>query len=149
MEQETKQKPEGYVFGRPTLYKPEYCEMLIKYGERGNYEAQFCADLGISLQCFNEWVHKYPDFGEAKRSFDAKIQAFMEKLGFNGMAGIPIKFKTADGKDVTTNPQRFNGTIWAMFMKNKHGYKDRQDITTNDQKIESGVVIYRPEKDKE
>ena len=26
-----KEKPEGYVFGRPTNYRPEYCQSIIEY----------------------------------------------------------------------------------------------------------------------
>lgn len=29
-----KEKPEGYVFGRPTNYLPEYCQAIIEYFDR-------------------------------------------------------------------------------------------------------------------
>jgi hypothetical protein len=31
----SKQKPEGYVFGRPTLYRPEYCQRAAEYMGEG------------------------------------------------------------------------------------------------------------------
>ena len=32
---QSKPKPEGYVFGRPTLYRPEYCERAIAFMSQG------------------------------------------------------------------------------------------------------------------
>jgi hypothetical protein len=36
----SKPKPEGYVFGRPTLYRPEYCQRAIHYPD-------FCHAINI------------------------------------------------------------------------------------------------------
>lgn len=41
---------------------------------------------------------------------------------------------------------KFSPTLWYMNMKNRFGWKDKQDITSNDREM-SGPVIYIPEED--
>ena len=36
--------------------------------------------------------------------------------------------------------KEFNSTLWYMNMKNRFGWKDRNDLTTNDKEIQPVVV---------
>lgn len=77
-----KPKPPGYVFGRPTLYKPEYCQKVIDLGRKGYSVVQMCADLGISRNTLEtEWPANYPDFSQAMADARAFSQAWWESEG--------------------------------------------------------------------
>jgi len=69
--------------GRPTKYKPEYCEKIIKYfnipitDEQGNandppYIQEFCLSIRINKSTLQEWVGKYPEFSNAYSIAKAK-----------------------------------------------------------------------------
>jgi len=138
-------KPTETPLGRPTLYKPEYCEKLIAHGKAGQSFETFAleCDPFVNIDTLYEWAKPSvnPDFSEAKKKFDVAYQKFWENTGFNGMMGIPVKFKTKDGKDIQSDPRKFNGVIWSMFMKNKLNWKDKQDITSNDKEIKAPMIL--------
>lgn len=65
----------GRHFGRPTKYRPRYCQDLIDYfkvptPEPGNPHAMayyptmyaFAARIGVSDETIADWCKKYPDF---------------------------------------------------------------------------------------
>lgn len=58
---------------------------------------------------------------------------YWERAGMNGMNG--------QIKD-------FNVIAWKFNIQNRHGWKDRQDMTSDDKEIK-GLVIYKPEKNKD
>ncbi len=60
------EKPEGYVFGRPTKYKPEYCQQLIEHMREGQSFWTFAAKIETSWEALSNWCEKHPDFREAK-----------------------------------------------------------------------------------
>ena len=43
-----KPKPEGYVFGRPTLYRPEYCRRAVDYMRQGYSVTALAGRLGMT-----------------------------------------------------------------------------------------------------
>src|SRR6266850_1123420 len=61
----SKPKPEGYVFGRPTLYRPEYCQMVIDKMAQGFSLTAFAGTIGVSKNAVYEWIRAHADFGDA------------------------------------------------------------------------------------
>ncbi len=61
----SKPKPEGYVFGRPTLYRPEYCQRAIDYMGQGYSVTALAGHLGMSKDAIYDWINLYPDFCHA------------------------------------------------------------------------------------
>ena len=74
-------KPEGYVFGRPTLYRPEYCEMVIQRMSEGFSLTAFAGFIGVSKHAIYEWIAAHADFGNAvARARAARVAALETKL---------------------------------------------------------------------
>lgn len=52
--------------GRPSEYKPEFCERVIEMGREGMSQAQIASELGVHRATIrNTWVKDHPEFKEA------------------------------------------------------------------------------------
>lgn len=51
--------------GRPTGYRPEFCEKVIDLACEGYSLLGFCGVIGVSRSSVNEWLLKHPSFSEA------------------------------------------------------------------------------------
>lgn len=119
--------------GRPTNYKPEYCEEIIKFfdieatrevilphyknGEISWEDKKilanslptiegFCAKLGIWKKVLHDWVKKHKEFGDAyKRAKELQAQIWQE----NSLLGL------------------YNPQFSIFFGKNCMGWKDKQE----------------------
>jgi len=114
-------------FGRPTKYKPEYCQQLIdffsvpttiyekitikkKNGEEQIIEKpvantlplfqRFISNIGISRDTLSEWTHKYKDFSDSVKKAKELQEAHLIENGIKG------RYDTAFGifvaKNITT-----------------------------------------------
>ena len=63
-----KEKPEGYVLGRPTKYRKEYCEQLVEWMREGKSFWTFASTIPCSIDTICEWTHQHEEFSEAKKS---------------------------------------------------------------------------------
>lgn len=68
-------------FGRPPMYRPEYCQMLIEHMSKGLSFESFAADLHTTRNTLYNWVDNYEDFLNAKEIGIEKCQQFYENLG--------------------------------------------------------------------
>lgn len=108
------QKPANPV-GRPTKYKPEYCQKLIKHMSKGLSFECFGATIGVARDAVYEWPKKHPEFAEAKAAaLDASL-LWWEEQGQKGMW-------------VDKEGPVLNNTIWVFSMKNRHGWRDNRDM---------------------
>ena len=57
-----------------SLYRPEYCEMLITHMAQGHSFQSFGAIAKVSRRTLFNWIHQHNDFKEAK------------EIGFDGIA---------------------------------------------------------------
>lgn len=92
-------KPEGYVFGRPTEYRPEHCAKVVEWGTLGKSRAWMAAQFGVSYQTLLNWEAAHPDFLEALARAEMQSQAHWEDLGHNNI-------KERD----------FNSSVWSRSM---------------------------------
>ena len=77
----SKPKPEGYVFGRPTLYRPEYCQRAIEFMGQGYSVTALAGHLGVTKNAVYEWMAAHRDFGDAiNRGRAARVAALETKL---------------------------------------------------------------------
>ena len=77
----SKPKPEGYVFGRPTLYRPEYCQRAIEFMGQGYSVTALAGHLGVTKNAVYEWMTAHRDFGDAiNRGRAARVAALEAKL---------------------------------------------------------------------
>jgi len=59
-----KKKPEGYVFGRPTLYKPQYVQEIIEHFDKPLYQKKIkiVQRMGVAVEVEVEVPNSFPTF---------------------------------------------------------------------------------------
>lgn len=112
--------------GRPTDYKPEYCEMLIKHMSDGYSFESFGAVVHCSKATLYNWKHDYPEFLEAQSTGSMYSSMFWEKLGIDGVKG---------------NLDGFNASAWIFNMKNRHNWKDKSETELSTSKDEDKKLV--------
>lgn len=139
-------KSAKHPVGRPTKYRKEYCDELLKFfnidpyfetpitytDKKGNVTekvnfiaadlptlAGFAKKIGISRDTLNEWTREHPEFSDAIK-----------------------KSKECQESILTTNALRgdYNPAFSIFFAKNNMGWKDRTDLTTNDKDLPTPLL---------
>ena len=100
--------------GRPSLYKEEYCEMLVEHCAKGLSFESFAGVVKVNRDTLYEWEKKHIQFSDAKKRAEAVCRLFWEEAGIKGLWG---------SKD-----RMFNATVWIFNMKNRFGWKDVKDV---------------------
>lgn len=115
------------TLGRPTLYDPKFCEMLVEHMSKGFSYESFAGVVSVSLDTLYNWEHLNPDFSEAKKIAVNKCRIFWEQTGIHGAWG---------GK-------AFQPAVWIFQMKNKFKWTDRVEIESDS--LKAIVLQYKPE----
>ncbi len=76
--------------GRPTDYRPEYCDKVVEWGKEGKSKAWMCAELDIVDQTMRNWGEAHPEFLDAitrglkhsQKWWEDKGQSSLDKAGF-------------------------------------------------------------------
>lgn len=98
--------------GRPTVYNPDYCAIVIAMLNEGASKYEIGHALGHSQQTLAEWAEKFEDFGEALKNGKDLSRGWWEAEGRKSL-----------------RDKEFNCALWYMNMKNRFGYTDKQDHT--------------------
>ena len=98
--------------GRPTKYKEEYCDMLIKHMSEGYSFESFAGVVGVSKQTIYDWLDANSQFLDAKQIAIEKCRLWWERAGMRGMMN--------DEKDL-----KFNAQVYNLNMKNRFNWSDR------------------------
>lgn len=101
--------------GRPSKYKPEFCEQLISFMSEGYSFEAFAGEIEVAIDSISKWVNEHKEFSEAKKIGQAISRKWWETAGQNGMYA---------GK-------AFNPTVWIFAMKNRFGWKDQLALSTD------------------
>lgn len=64
--------------GRPTKYKPEYCEQVIEIMSQGLSLTAFAGKISVARSSINEWIDNHEEFSEAVRVGKAKRTLALE-----------------------------------------------------------------------
>jgi hypothetical protein len=105
---------ENKPFGRPTKYKPEFCEIVIKKMKQGAAIKELPFYLDVCLDTIYEWRKVHADFSEALKKGE----------GFSEAVWMIKGRRSLRDKD-------FNYTGWYMNMKNRFGWADKTESTNN------------------
>lgn len=100
--------------GRPTSYRPEYCERVIEMGEEGKSITQMAATLGFDKATLLDWRAAHPDFATALTRATALAQKWWEDRGQSGLGD-----------------RNFNAALWMKIVASRYrdDYADRKEIT--------------------
>ena len=82
MGKEVKQKR---PVGRPSKYKPEYCERIIELGKQGYSHAELAADLEVDKHSMYRWAEQHEDFRTALHAAKTYEQAWFEREARSNM----------------------------------------------------------------
>lgn len=101
--------------GRPTKYRPEYCQQLIEHMSNGFSYETFAATIGCSRAVIYDWESQHPEFLDAKRAAFEKSQQWWEQQAALGL------WQDKDGPQLNT-------TLWIFNMKNRFGWTDKREV---------------------
>lgn len=69
--------------GRPTAYKPEYCEAVVEHMAEGASLTSFAASVGVCRATVTNWADEHPAFLAAVTRGKALCVAWWEKVNRN------------------------------------------------------------------
>lgn len=92
--------------GRPTDYKPEYCDMLIEHMGQGLSFSSFASDLNVAESTIYLWAQLHSEFSEAKKIGRGRQRVYYERKGV----------------------QSDNPAIFIWMTKNMLGWREPKDL---------------------
>ena len=99
------------VMGRPTLYKPEYCETILELGRKGYSQAMMAAHWEVAKATINDWAKANPDFSNALARARVLSQGWWEKKAQEGLEN-----------------REFNAALWKHSVTSRFR-EDYTDVT--------------------
>jgi hypothetical protein len=64
--------------GRPTNYRPEYCDMVIEFMADGYSVAAFAGHIRTTRQTIYNWANEHPEFFDALKTAQAMAARWWE-----------------------------------------------------------------------
>ena len=125
--------PPALKVGRPTKYDPSILGDIPAMYAEGQADVEVATELGIAESTFYLWIKEHKEFSEAVKLGRQVSHAWWLARGRRNLAG-----------------RDFNSTLWYMNMKNRHGWKDRQDVTSDEKPILTApirVTIHDPKEE--
>lgn len=103
--------------GRPSLYKPEYCEVVVELGRAGKSMVQMAAQLGVDRASILRWKEEHEDFRASLSRALVLAQEWWEDRGQMGL-----------------HDRNFNAALWMKIVASRYreDYADRKEITGAD-----------------
>ena len=96
--------------GRPTKYKPDYCDQVIDFMGDGYSLTAFAGEISVARSTINEWMKAHSEFSEAVKIGQAKRTRKLEQ----GLLSEEV------GPKVTAR-------IFALKNADPEGWKDKQE----------------------
>jgi hypothetical protein len=111
--------------GRPTKYKPEYCQMLIDHMNGGYSFESFAGLIGVAKQTLYEWIDANSEFLDAKEVGFEKSRLFWEKVGVDYIIN-----QSSSTAGVGSESKAINSTVYIFNLKNRFPkeWRDRQEV---------------------
>ena len=115
--------------GRPTKYKPEFCDVVVKVGEDGDTLVGMAEACDVDRATITNWMEEHPEFFSAVKRGLQKSQVWWEKQGRSATFGaVP----------------GFNPTSYIFNMKNRFpsDWREKQDVdlTSSDGTMTPNVI---------
>lgn len=116
--------------GRPSLYKPEYCDKLIEHMAKGLSFESFAGSVGVCRNTLYDWAKAHPEFDKAKDMALERARIFWEQLGITHILN-----ESESTHGLGSSSRSLNSTVWMFNMKNRFGWRDKQpgevDVSVN------------------
>ena len=99
--------------GRPTDYKPEYCQGVIEFGRKGKFHFEFANSISKHVSVIYAWGTKHEEFQEALKEAKQLCEDYWLNTGRALIASSP---KSHDSKP------------WWYIMNNLHGWGEKTKV---------------------
>lgn len=76
--------------GRPTKYKSEYCDEVVKFCSTGLSLTAFAGSILVARSTINEWMEQHPEFSEAVKVAKAVRTGALEEQMFSATEGPKV-----------------------------------------------------------
>lgn len=117
----------GQTFGRPNLFKPEYCELVVELArERGLSVLAFAGFIGVTEDTVYEWRKVYGDFSEACARAKMARTLFWENSLATSRKGAQTTASVFALKNVAPNE-------WRDVRHTEHAHKVSADMLSDAQ----------------
>lgn len=73
--------PTGNPVGRPSAYRPEYCQRVIEAGKVGKSIVGMAVACGVCRDTLSNWAEEYPEFFQALKEAQDLSQDWWEERG--------------------------------------------------------------------
>lgn len=115
----TEQAPQKRKIGRPSKYKPEFCDKVLELALEGGGWADYAAEFNIDRKTLYDWAAAHPEFSSALSRAKVLEQCWWQDAGREGM-----------GAD------KFNALVWktSVQARFREDYTERkvQEVTGKD-----------------
>lgn len=103
--------------GRPTKYTKSMSQRVIELMSEGASLAEVAADIGVSRETMNRWSKddEKPEFCDAIKKGVELSEAWWLSEGRTSL-----------------RDNHFNHVLWYMNMKNRFGWRDKNEVTGRD-----------------
>ena len=119
--------------GRPTKYKPEYCEVVITLMSEGKSILHLARSLNVSRQTIYQWAVDHKEFSDTLDKGKDLAEAYWMDQGERGLWN--------EGKGIT-----FNAPVWKYFMANRFDWRDKQEVEqTNEDVTPDRILLKAPD----
>ena len=98
--------------GRPSKYRPEFCELIIELAKKGAGWAEWAIACGVDRPTLYYWGEQHPEFLTALSRAKIHEQAWWEREGRSGMRA-----------------DKFNALVWktSMQARFRDDYTERKE----------------------
>ncbi len=114
--------------GRPTKYKPEYCQAAIDFMRDGYSVTAFAGHIGVARSTVFKWAEENPDFSDSLKTAQALAALWWEE-------SLRIVARTGEG----------NATACIFGVKNRstEDWRDKQEVdhTSSDGSLAPSRII--------
>jgi hypothetical protein len=110
-----KKKPEDLLkVGRPSEYRPEFCELVLELGKQGKSFTQMAVATGYAKASLGRWREEHPEFRDALTRALEMSQDWWESRGQEGITS-----------------RDFNAALWHKNVASRfrEDYADRKEVT--------------------
>jgi hypothetical protein len=121
--------------GRPTSFKPEFCEQAAKLCELGATDVEMADFFKVATSTFYLWKNEHKDFSEALKSGKAASDERVERslyhraIGYTFESEKVFQFQGAIVRTPTREHVPPDTTACIFWLKNRRReeWRDRQD----------------------
>lgn len=122
--------------GRPTKFKPEYCELAYNYCLLGATDAKLAQFFDVSEQTINTWKSEHPQFLESLKKGKEQADAIVAQSLFKRATGYEhdaVKIFNDQGSPMVVDyVERFppDTTAAIFWLKNRQPalWRDKQEL---------------------